>query len=186
MYIADRYIGRFEKDFFDNGFWSTGSQVKSSQVSPVGKSFIEKARRKREKTRKKRKKGKNTTHSLSLSSLSSLPLYSREHFTSLHFKLSSAHFTSKPNQPIYQSQNVHNRRPLHSTSHLAFLPPPIPPPLHPLLPLLHHTNHDPHHLSHHPKTKTTPPTHLGRNFPLNSMDTFTFADNSPMHEQQQQ
>lgn len=122
------------------------------------------------------RKGKNTTHSFSLSSL---PLYSREHFSSA--QLSSLHLKTQPttNPSI---QNVHNRRLLHSTSHLVFLPPPIPPPLHPLLPLLHHTNH--YHLSHHPKTTTKP--HLGRNFPLNSMDTSPFADGFTMHEQQQQ
>lgn len=133
-------------------------------------------RKRTKEKRKNKKEGKererNTTHSFSLSSL---PLYLREHFTSA--QLSSAQLTSPQTptqQPTHQSQNVHNRRLLHSPT-----PHPIPPPLHPLLPLLHHTNH--HH--HHSKTQTKP--HLGRNFPLNSMDNSPFTDNSPMHEFQQ-
>lgn len=141
--------------------------------------------RKRTKEKRKNKKEEKERERILLTPfLSLLYLFTQENTSA---QLSSAHFTSKPNQqPTNQAQNVHNRNPLHSTSHLAFLPPPIPPPLHPLNPLLHHTNHDPHHLSHHhPKTQKTP-THLGRNFPLNSMDNSPFADGFTMHEQQQQ
>lgn len=134
-------------------------------------------RKRTKEKRKNKKEGKEGKEYYSLLfSLFSTSLLKR----TLHS--GSAHFTSKPNnQRTNRSQNVHNRRLLHSPSP----PPPIPPPLHPLLPLLHHTNHDPHHLSHdHPKTTTKTKTkpHLGRNVPHNSMDNSPFADNSPMHE----
>lgn len=133
-------------------------------------------KRTREK-RKNKKEGKEGKEYYLLAPLLSLLYLFTQENTSL--QLTSPQNPTN-NQSIHQSQNVHNRRPLHSRS------PPIPPPLYPLNSLLHHTTH--HHHHHHPKTKTKTQTktHLGRNFPLNSMDTFTFADDSPMHEQQQQ
>lgn len=169
VYIVDIHIGRFDRVFW-NGLQEVNSVLQNHHSSKTNEG-------KEKEQEGRERKGKNTTHSFSLSPL---PLYSREHFTSLHFtsaQLSSAQLSSKTQPTTNPSiHNVHNRRLLHSPT-----PHPIPPPLHPLNPLLHHTNH--RHHQHHPKTKTTKTKpHLGRNFPLNSMDSSPFADNSPMHE----